>query len=316
MDNPDKYQRFQIETSSFTFAAGEGLPGRVLRDAKLHWIFDVAKDQNFKRAKIAAQNGLRGAFAFPVMEGNEVVAVLEFFSESTDIVDNLIVDAISQLATQIGRIAERQKASSMIKSAMKEAQRANEAKSTFLSSMSHELRTPMNSILGFAQLLESGPNNPPSESQRENIRPIIKSGNHLLVLINDILDLSRIESGSLQLSPEDINAGPVISESIATVEPIAQQHNISINNQKKDKDLYVKADFIRLKQVIINLLSNAIKYNNVDGPVTVSCEFPDADTVRINIEDTGPGIAEERLVDKCHDIVDSKKCHDIVDNVL
>ena len=295
VNNKDKYWEFQIETSSISFASGEGLPGKVLRDAKPYWMFDIANEQDFIRTNIATQSGLRGAFAFPVMEGKDVVAVLEFFSESTDMVDNIILDVVTQIATQIGRIVERKKAASTLTAAMEEAQRANEAKSVFLSSMSHELRTPLNSILGFAQLLESDSSNPLSESQKENIRPILQSGDHLLKLINEILDLSRIESGKLQVSYEDVNVDSVISESIATVGPLAQQYNIKINKQTKHDGLHVKADYTRFKQIIINLLSNAIKYNNVDGSVTISTDLPDTGTIRISVEDTGPGIAKENL---------------------
>ena len=190
-------------------------------------------------------------------------------------------------------ITERKQAESRLKVAMEEAHRANKAKSVFLSSMSHELRTPMNAVLGFAQLLYSDDDEPLSETQKEDVAHILKSGNHLLELINEVLDLSGIESGKVQISLEEIEIDTIINEVITTVGPIAQENKITINYRIKCDEQYIMADRMRLNQVLINLLSNAIKYNKADGSVTISCESSNADMIRINIEDTGPGIAEE-----------------------
>ncbi len=288
-----KYHEFQKFTENTAFNICKGLPGRVLADSKAHWIINVTKDDNFPRMKVAADVGLKGAFAFPVLEGERVVAVLEFFSNTAEQPDPFILKIITQLGTHLGRITERKQTEVKIKEAMKEAIQANKAKSVFLSSMSHELRTPMNSVLGFAQLLDSDSNETLSKSQKDNVKQILKSGYHLLELINEILDLSGIESGMVRVSSENIEIDTAINDAITSVEPIAQENSIKINYPIKYSGQYIRADSTRLNQVLINLLSNAIKYNNVDGSVTISCESPDADTIRINIEDTGPGIAEE-----------------------
>ncbi len=188
-------------------------------------------------------------------------------------------------------ITERKKSESELKDVSEKAQRATEAKSAFLSSMSHELRTPMNSILGFAQLLITNQKEPLVESQKERVQHILNAGDHLLDLISEVLDLSSIESGKLPISPDTINVGVVIDEAITTVVPMAQQSNIRINNKINQCDHYIVADRTRLKQVFDNLLTNAIKYNHPGGSVTISCESPNNYTVRINIEDTGLGIA-------------------------
>ncbi len=288
-----KYHAFQKVTEETTLDICKGLPGRVLADSKAHWIINVTKDDNFSRIKVAADVGLKGAFAFPVLEGESVVAVLEFFSNTAEQPDPFILKIIPLLGTQLGRITERKQAEVKIKEAMKEAIQSNKAKSVFLSSMSHELRTPMNSVLGFAQLLDSDSNETLSKSQKDNVKQILKSGYHLLELINEILDLSGIESGMVRLSSENIEIDTAIIEAITSVEPMTRENSIKINYPTKYIDQYIMADSTRLNQVLMNLLSNAIKYNNVNGSVTISCESPDADTIRINIEDSGPGIAEE-----------------------
>ncbi|HXA48327.1 MAG TPA: histidine kinase dimerization/phospho-acceptor domain-containing protein, partial [Burkholderiaceae bacterium] len=152
------------------------------------------------------------------------------------------------------------------------ADKANQAKSDFLSSMSHELRTPLHAILGFGQLLGSGAtvDSPsPTLEQKKNIEQILKAGWHLLELINEILDLSVIESGKIVLSMEPVSLPEIIRECQDMVEPMAQQRAISINLPENDFPCFVEADRIRFKQILINLLSNAIKYNKPDGTVTI-----------------------------------------------
>ncbi len=179
--------------------------------------------------------------------------------------------------------------------AMEETKAANDAKSTFLSSMSHEIRTPMNSILGFAQLLLSNQNEPLSDSQKLNVEHILNSGNLLLKLINEVLDLSSIESGKLQISLESIEIASVIDDVVASVKPIELKYKINLTNSVEHSGHYVTVDYTRLKQILINLLSNAIKYNRVDGKVTVWTELTKTNMIRINIEDTGTGIAMDSL---------------------
>jgi PAS domain S-box-containing protein len=181
-----------------------------------------------------------------------------------------------------------------LESAKSAAEKANLAKSDFLSSMSHELRSPLNAILGFAQLLES--TSPlPTASQKENIAQILQAGWHLLKLINEVLDLAVVESGKMSLSPESVSLAEVISECQAMMEPQAKQRGISMTFPQLDIPYYVHADRTRVKQVLINLLSNAIKYNREQGTVEVKCTTTSPERIRISFKDTGAGLPPEKL---------------------
>ena len=174
------------------------------------------------------------------------------------------------------------------------AERANAAKSEFLSSMSHELRSPLNAILGFAQLMESGAP-PPTPVQADSIHQILQAGWYLLELINEILDLALIESGKLSMSLEPLMLAEVLAECQAMVEPQAKQHDIEVRCTGPLTELCVRADSTRVKQVVVNLLSNAIKYNRPGGTVLLSCEPRPGGTVRVTVEDTGHGLAPEQI---------------------
>jgi PAS domain S-box-containing protein len=174
------------------------------------------------------------------------------------------------------------------------AEKANLAKSEFLSSMSHELRSPLNAILGFAQLMES--TSPlPTTSQAESIAQILRAGWHLLKLIDEILDLAVIESGKVSLSPESVSLSEVMSECRAMMEPQAQQRGIRMTFPRFVNPIFVWADRTRLKQIVINLLSNAIKYNKKQGTVVVDCTVSAPGRIRISVKDTGVGLPPEKL---------------------
>jgi PAS domain S-box-containing protein len=176
-----------------------------------------------------------------------------------------------------------------LKEAMAVAEKANLAKSDFLSSMSHELRTPLSAILGFAQLIESGTPEP-TPSQKRSVDQILQAGWYLLDLINEILDLALIESGKLSLSLEPVSLAEVMLECETMIESQAGQRGISVTFPKFSVPCFVSADRTRLKQVLINLLSNAIKYNTSGGTVTLSCLDSSSERIRICVEDTGEGL--------------------------
>jgi PAS domain S-box-containing protein len=181
-----------------------------------------------------------------------------------------------------------------LESAKSVAEKANLAKSEFLSSMSHELRSPLNAILGFAQLMESD-SPQPTPAQRESIAQILQAGWHLLKLINEILDLAKIESRQVPLSEEPVSLAEVMLECQAMIEPQMQQRDIHMIFPRFDIPCFVLADRTRLKQVLINLLSNAIKYNIKQGTVEVKCTESTPGRIRVSIRDAGVGLYPEQL---------------------
>ena len=172
-----------------------------------------------------------------------------------------------------------------------DAEKEHRARSDFLSRISHELRTPLNSILGFAQLMEM---DELDDVQRENLGLIMKGGNHLLRLINEVLEISRIEAGTMSVSLEPVHVGSSVGEVVNLLEPLAAQHGVAMQNDvPQDAEHHVSADTQRLTQVLLNLVSNAIKYNKENGSVRISLETPSPDRTLILVTDTGLGISEE-----------------------
>ncbi|MBP0620882.1 ATP-binding response regulator [Cupriavidus consociatus] len=178
------------------------------------------------------------------------------------------------------------------KQAQAAAESANRTKSEFLSSMSHELRNPLNAILGFAQLMSSE-SPPPSPSQQASIDQILKAGWHLLELINEVLDLAKIEAGQASLSPEPVSVVDTLHECHSMLEQQALKRAVRMRFPLLDSPCFVRADRTRLKQILLNLLSNAIKYNRDQGTVEVQVTM--GDRVRVSVRDTGPGLAPDRL---------------------
>lgn len=194
-------------------------------------------------------------------------------------------------------ITERKLLEHSIVEARNEAEKANQAKTKFLSSMSHELRTPLNAVMGFAQLLEINTSEPLSASQQEYVAEIDKAGKHLLDLINEVLDLAKIESGKATISLEPVYVSGLLMEISRMVLPMAEKAGITIQcTDCACGDFHVLADHVRIKQVLINLLSNAIKYNKTNGKVDFFCEQVDSN-IRFHVIDTGIGIPSDKIKD-------------------
>ena len=245
----------------------------------------------------------------PVFYGNDLVGMYGIANRKNgydkDIQDFLLpLDITYGAMIHSSRMAKKEEENRLaLIEAREEALMANRAKSQFLSSMSHELRTPMNAIMGFGQLLTMEDDPPLNGSQQENVNEIVKASHHLLELINEVLDLAKIESGRIDLSDERIILAEVLVESLQLIIPLAQKRGIDIGlnyngvdiayDQLREGQCAVRGDRTRLKQIFLNLLSNAIKYNSENGKVTISCDSTKGTVTRVSISDTGRGLTPE-----------------------
>lgn len=186
-------------------------------------------------------------------------------------------------------ITERKLADEQLRQAKEDAEQANRAKDEFLSRVSHELRTPLNAVLGFAQLLDT---DYLTSDQHDGVRQILSAGRHLLGLIDEVLDVSRIATGRLSLSPEAVSVTEALSEAAELIRPLAAERRVQLRVEDAN-GLHVLADRQRLKQVLLNLLSNGVKYNQEGGEVSVTWERAPPDRLRIKVTDTGIGIPSE-----------------------
>ena len=180
------------------------------------------------------------------------------------------------------------------KKAEEKAYKASEAKSDFLSRMSHELRTPMNAILGFGQILQMELDKL-DESQQASVQEIMKAGEHLLNLLDEVLDLTEIDAGQLVVTIEEIKLDEVVKQCISTMQPLLDTHQLKLNDYLSDKGYVLHADSDRLKQVLLTLLSNAVKYNSENGTITIEGEVIEEQRLRISITDTGEGLTETEI---------------------
>jgi signal transduction histidine kinase/AmiR/NasT family two-component response regulator len=242
------------------------------------------------------------ALAFKASRGIEDIYELTYICKDGSRIPALV--SITALRDDDGKIigyllistnnSAHKRVESELNEAIAAAEKANRAKSDFLSGMSHELRTPLNAVLGFAQLIESG-SPPPTPTQKRNLDQILKAGWYLLELINEILDLALIESGKVTLSEEPVSLAEVMLECRTMIEPQALKRGISMTFPRFEIPCFVKADRTRVKQIRNNLQFNAIKYNKPQGKVIVACTPSSADSIRISVRDTGAGLAPQQL---------------------
>ncbi|OOV86678.1 ATP-binding protein [Oceanospirillum linum] len=275
------------------------LIGKVFADEEL--IIDNKMQERFENSHLPPGHPeLYRYMGVPIFDQGEVIGMFAIANGQKDYQPELaewlnpFTSTCALLIRLYRQMHEREQINGQLRQARDAAQQASQAKSEFLSSMSHELRTPMNAILGFAQLLQSG-KHPLTDRQQRHVKQIYKSGQHLLALINDVLDLARIEAGRISVSLESLNVREMMLDALAGLQPIADQYQILLQpDESTDQTIWVTADYTRCQQVLINLVTNAIKYNRPEGQVFIRCKTQ-GNQLRIEVEDTGEGISSDQL---------------------
>jgi signal transduction histidine kinase/PAS domain-containing protein/ActR/RegA family two-component response regulator len=273
----DRYASFPGASRHFRFGMGEGTPGRVMASRRLEWIVDVREYTPVRRGKIAQELGLLATFAFPVFARGEVRAVLQFYNDKVTPVDPAMFPVMDFATAQLSRVAEREEMARL--------------KNEFVSTVSHELRTPLTSIAGALELIEAGVTGALPEKTHEMVRIAYQNSQRLIRLINDILDVEKIESGRMTFDIKREPLRPLIRRAMSETESFAAGFNVTLTLVPGDEALaWVDPD--RFLQVVTNLLSNAAKFSPSGGTVEVRLGRYGG-RVRVSVADKGPGIPEE-----------------------
>jgi len=269
----------------------------VVRAETLSKELDIDIKPGFEALVFKASRGIEDIYELTYIRKDKtrlpaIVSVTALRDDQNNIIGYLLIGTDNTARKRIEE--ERMQVEYELQLAVAAAEKANQAKSEFLSGMSHELRTPLSAILGFAQLLETS-SPAPSAKQLRSIAQILKAGWYLLDLINEILDLALVESGKLSLSLESVALSSVMQECQSLIEPQAKQCDITVSFPNDHMPKYVHADHTRVKQILVNLLSNAIKYNDRNGVVDVSYVAMKSGRVRISVEDSGHGLTPDQI---------------------
>jgi PAS domain S-box-containing protein len=292
------YQKFSRQTISMNFEKGKGLPGRVWDNAKPSWIEDVTLDPNFPRASLAKEVGVHGAFGFPVFSEEKLWGVMEVFTIDLADPDENLTRLLEDMGSQFGQFMQRiengkelERAVLESEAAKKEAVDANKTKSKFLANMSHEIRTPLNAIMGFSQILLDEKSI--TGEQRRALETIDRSGSHLLELINDILDLSKIEAGHMELNQTDFDLKNLVHDTIEMFRARCEKKGLAIAIQGLPLETcLVHGDETKLRQVLTNLLGNSVKFTDA-GNITLVIDILGNHDYQFSVMDTGQGISLE-----------------------
>jgi len=296
-EDPQRYAVLRRVSAARRFRAGEGLPGRVLASAKPAWIPDIAAETNFPRATVYADLGVRSGMAFPVLVGHEVAAVLEFFAPDPAEPDEALLDLMENVGTQLGRVIERARAEDALQRSKDAAESASRTKSAFLASMSHELRTPLNAVIGYSEILEEDLREAGQDEMVSDVEKIRSAGKHLLGVITDILDLSKIEAGKMTLYLETFEVSAMVQEVAATVRPMIEANASTLVVEMADGLGAMHADLTKVRQALLNLLSNAAKFTE-KGTIRLTVEREEAGAgawMTMAVSDTGIGMSPDQL---------------------
>jgi PAS domain S-box-containing protein len=234
--------------------------------------------------------------ALPLRVGSRTIGALDIQSITPNAFTENDISVLQILADQVAIAIDNARSYELSMQAVKEMREADKLKSQFLANMSHELRTPLNSIIGFSRVIIKGIDGPTTDLQQQDLLAIHNSGQHLLGLINDILDLSRIEAGKMELTFDEVNLGDLISSVLSTVTGLIKDKHITLQRNLPADLPTVRADAMRVRQVLLNLLSNAAKFTD-EGTIVVDASVKETSTghpeITVHVTDTGPGISAE-----------------------
>jgi PAS domain S-box-containing protein len=269
---------------------GEAVCGCVARDRK-RIVAEQIDTSDAPRVQIVKGWGIKAYACHPLMSYGKLIGTLSFGSSKRSHFTEEELDLIFTISQQVATTLERTFLIAELTEKKEEAEKANQAKSEFLSMISHELRTPLNSIMGFAQILEADQREPLTPGQKDRVQKLLKASRHLLVLINDMIDLARTKTGQRAIQVESVNIGSIVEESVKMIRSIADHKGVHITSACQTGT--IQTDSKRITQVLLNLLSNAVKYTPQSGHVIVTCEPLQDQRIKITVSDTGIGISQQ-----------------------
>ena len=302
----DGLTEFRKCSEKMSFALGIGFPGRVWGHQRPEWIWDISLEQEvyFLRKYPAMECGLRSGLAIPVSANANVVAIMAFFMRAPNDQDQQLVGLIGAIAMQLGSLMLRKRDEETLRLMNEElslardrALAANRTKSTFVANMSHELRTPLNAIIGYSEMLQEDAESLGLEEFGQDLQKIYQSGKHLLDLINDILDMTKIEAGKLEIRYDDFDIPLLIEHTTESIQPLLRKNNNRLIVDCDPQLGSICSDMTRLRQVLLNILSNACKFTKSgEIRVTVDRRYDDQEEYfYFTISDTGIGISHENM---------------------
>jgi PAS domain S-box-containing protein len=301
-----KIEEFHAQTQKIKLPMGRGFLGKVWQSQKPEWIWDIAQEStaNLLRRNLALALGMKANLAIPICADGEIVAIMCFFMTNPREDDRRLLGLISAIATQLGSLMQRRRDEEAIRTMNEELARARDAaleasraKSTFLANMSHELRTPLNAIIGYSEMLQEDAEELGLPEFVADLKKIQTAGKHLLSIINDVLDLSKIEAGKMEIYPEVFAVAPVIQEVCDAMKPLMQRNENTFHLLCDPNLGVMETDVTRLRQCLWNLLGNACKFTR-GGTVTLTVkrfQQENGEWLEFAVSDTGIGMTSEQV---------------------